>query len=160
MMAMMKQQISDLNDEIKAKARTLEEERKLREKDKIAADTNYKTLQIDFEDLQKASTKKVKKFTFFFFHISLDFEVERLKLDLQKKENDLLHVHADGLHGVEDMEELHRKCRALTAELSELKKERILNRYNPVNLTMTLLFFGDNFRSRNAKYTHDTSFES
>jgi len=112
MMAMMKQQISDLNDEIKAKARTLEEERKLREKDKIAADTNYKTLQIDFEDLQKASTKKV----------------ERLKLDLQKKENDLLHVHADGLHGVEDMEELHRKCRALTAELSELKKERILNR--------------------------------
>jgi len=112
MMAMMKQQISDLNDEIKAKARTLEEERKLREKDKIAADTNYKTLQIDFEDLQKASTKKV----------------QRLKLDLQKKENDLLHVHADGLHGVEDMEDLHRKCRALTAELSELKKERILNR--------------------------------
>ena len=32
--------------------------------------------------------------------------------------------------------------------------------YNPVNLTMTLLFFGDNFRSRNAKNTHDTSFES
>jgi len=112
MMAMMKQQISDLNDEIKLKAKTLEEERKLREKDKIAADTNYKTLQIDFDDLQKASTKKV----------------ERLKLDLQKKENDLLHVHADGLHSVEDMEELHRKCRALTAELSELKKERILNR--------------------------------
>ena len=32
--------------------------------------------------------------------------------------------------------------------------------YNPLNLTMTLLFFGDNFRSRNAKNTHDTSFES
>ena len=32
--------------------------------------------------------------------------------------------------------------------------------YNPVNLTMILLFFEDNFRSRNAKNTQDTSFES
>ena len=32
--------------------------------------------------------------------------------------------------------------------------------YNPVHLTTTLLFFGDNVRSRNAKNTHDTSFES
>ena len=62
--------------------------------------------------------------------------MERLKLDLQKKENDLLHVHADGLHSVEDMEELHRKCRALTAELSELKKERILNRYPHIRKQM------------------------
>ena len=43
-------------------------------------------------------------------------------------------------------------CRGLKPEPKDL--------YNPVILTMTLLFFGDNFRSRNAKNTHDTSFES
>ena len=40
------------------------------------------------------------------------------------------------------------------------KNEIAKSFYNPVNLTMTLLFFGDNFRSRNAKNIHDTSFES
>ena len=38
--------------------------------------------------------------------------------------------------------------------------ENISKSYNPANLTMALLFFGDKFRSRNAKNTHDTSFES
>merc|ERR1719204_591277 len=90
MVSMMKQQIADLNDDVKAKTRELEDEKKLRGQEKIALETELKTLQVDFEDLSQASTRKV----------------EKLKLELQKKENDLIAIQNEDVHGVEKIEEL------------------------------------------------------
>ena len=61
----------------------------------------------------------------------------------------MLYEIISGLHGMSP-----------STPLLDMLQSELYHIYNPVNLTMTLLLFGDNFRSRNAKNTHDTSFES
>merc|ERR1719361_2561915 len=105
---LLKKQVGDLNDDLKAKIKELEEEKKGRAKDKIESETAFKTLQIDFEDLTQSSHRKVGQ----------------LQIELTKRQNDLLLKQHDGLHNVEEMEQLHRKYKALKLEYEELKATR------------------------------------